>query len=271
MIKTFDVWIQRLDITYDVLQSVGMQYHRAKKVPQEEFVFLDLLKKIKANLGTVKDIIVELEKIDPVTGNFEKKIPLSILLRSCIADCMIGLYLGTFKNPEFSEELDVLNLDFVKYMESMIPLEVELWNMLSGESNDSQIQLDERYDGFKKWLRSNKGEPWQIKKPADFRSDASRTAKIDFPSIHERLRCKSKAFAYMYNYYRYYSQYEHYTSIGRHVFDSPFEEEIPLMERALVSIMHSVLLIASLLPKITEEVSPLIDALNRIIPQEDLS
>lgn len=266
MIKTFDIWIKRIDTTRDVLQTVGMKYHGEKNVPQEEFVFLDLLKRIKANLGGVSDILVDLNKLAP-SDNFEKKIPLSILLRSCLADCMMGLYLGTFKNPEFSEELDVLNLDFIKYMGSMIPLEVELWNMLSGESNDPQIQLDERYDAFSKWLQSNKGEPWKTRKPADFRSDKSKTTKIDFPLIHDRLKVEARALAYMYNYYRYYSQYEHFTSIGRDIFNSPFEEEIGTMERALVSIMHSVLLIAATLPKIKDELNTLVKELNNIIPQ----
>jgi hypothetical protein len=210
---------------------------------------------------------VDLNKLAP-TDNFEKKIPLSILLRSCLADCMTGLYLGTFKNPEFSEELDVLNLDFIKYMGSMIPLEVELWNMLSGENNDPQIKLDERYDAFQRWLQSNKGEPWKAKSPADFRpSNPSRTEKIGFKSIHERLKTEARALAYMYNNYRYYSQYEHFTSIGRDIFNSPFEEEIGRMERALVSIMHSILLIAAVLPKINNELEPLVNELNNIIPQ----
>jgi len=270
MKETFEKWIERIDVTSDVMEAVGQSYNGAKKVPKEQYVFLDLLKRIKANLRGCRDMLFELSLLDPNRDNFEKKIPLSILMRSCIADCLTGLYLASFDREGFAEELDVLNLDFVKYLGSMIPLEIELYNTLFEDREDAQRHLDERHEGFSKWLQSDIGEAWKTKKPVDFRSDKTRTNKIDFLGIHQRLKEAApelRTFSYMYNFYRYYSQYEHFTSAGRELYNSPFEKEIGLMERALASIMHSVLLLFSTLDKASSEmVKPLIDELNAIVP-----
>ena len=270
MKKRFEEWIKRVDMACEAMEQVGQTYNGAKNVPKEQFVFLDILKRIKANLRGCRDMLFELTKLDPEKDNFEKKIPLSILLRSCLADAMVGMYLASLTKQEFAEELDVINLDFVRYMGSMIPLEVELYNRLSGKEINFQEELDIRYDGFSQFLSSDKGKPWTYNKASVFRADKTNDKRVDFPLIRKSLiesEVETQAFAYMYNYYRYYSQYEHFTSIGREIWSTEFAEEITRMEMSFISVIHSCYLIAKKLPKATDDLlRPFVVVINSIVP-----
>lgn len=100
---------------------------------------LELLKKVNANLEVVRDILKEFNNKDQVDKTYET---LSILFRTCLADCLTGLYLLSSSETEFNEELDVLELDCVKYIKDMLPLEIEFFNFLHNENKNPQTYLD---------------------------------------------------------------------------------------------------------------------------------
>lgn len=262
----------RLRVTCNVINEIGHIYNGQKEgeIGVGQLVILDLFQRINANLKLSADIFGNIDY------SYNQKIPLALLIRTCLSDSLTGIYLLCHNADEYMEELDVLNLDFVKYLKSMLPLEIEFFNYIRKENNSFQPEFDGRYEIFEKYLKSQKGEVWQVKTPVEFRKSGDKT-HLTFDKMRDYIKKKGEddnipivlQLSYMYNFYRYFSQYEHYTFTGRHIVKQPFDSDLLHINSAFILIMTSILFMTSILNQVTKEViHPLQIALD-IVPQSE--
>lgn len=263
---------ERLRVTCLVINNIGHIYNGQKEgeIGIGQLVILDLFQRINANLKLSADIFGNIDY------SYNQKIPLALLIRACLSDSLTGIYLLSHNADEYMEELDVLNLDFVKYIKSMLPLEIEFFNYIRKENNSSQPQFDRRYEIFEKYLKSQKGEPWQVKTRDEFRKSGDKTP-LTFDKMRDYIKKKGEddnipivlELSYMYNYYRYFSQYEHYTFTGRHFVKQPFDDDLLQIKYALLLIMTSILFMTSILNQVTKEVKQPLENALKIAPQSE--
>lgn len=210
--------------------EIGMSFSGKKgtDIGLKGFVFLDLLHRINANLEALLLLLKQL------AVSQELKSPIALLLRTCLSDVLTGYYLYTFLKDEktFENEVKVLGLDYVSYMEIMIENEPRFGpKKLSGEKLAQEIHKKKLFiaSAHKDLIKSIDEDTGKfIKyKPEELREDSSTElllyegmkATINDKSKYERLlRFSSLSdLAYVYVLMRFYAQYQHYGFYNRNV------------------------------------------------------
>lgn len=155
----------------------------------------------------------------------------NLIYRGIILDLMTSLFLLYLPDEEFDYSIKILDVSHVKYMKEVLPLRLELGRKICKPNEDEDIKeqdlFDQYYDFFGEYLKSEKGEEWDIiipVRPEGFTFNGS------VKSIYEYLRkCDDnenlKALSNLYMYYKYLSQTEHYSFIGnKYPFKSKYDE-----------------------------------------------
>ena len=107
--KNRDVLRRHITRLIDGIDGVGLQFKHVNLIQQ---TYLDLLRRIRCNLI---GIAVQLTHwpAEP-----ELKVPISLVMRTCLTDAITGLYLASFHQHEesFRNELHLLDRSYVKYL-----------------------------------------------------------------------------------------------------------------------------------------------------------
>lgn len=182
----------------------------------------DLLLKIGYNVSVL-----------PIINNLKNSTTsTNLIYRGIILDLMTSLFLLHLNHEEFEYSIKKLDILHVKYMKEVLPLRLELGRKIFKpkveEDIDEQALFDKYHDFFQEYLKSEKGEEWDIITligPEGF------TFNGKVKDIHEYLRkCDGnenlKALSNLYVYYKYLSQTEHYSFIGnKYPFKSVYDEQ----------------------------------------------
>jgi hypothetical protein len=202
------------------INSIGFSFH-GKKVDLVQDVYLSLLNRIGVNIASIHHL-----------SNFfiEENISSSIalLLRACISDIIFGYYLMDYINDEktFEGEIKVKNVEFLKYIQKVGSKEQKV---LSKKTGNVQLNFNEliinNYEGYFKKINNN-GQV-VFKSNSEIRKECGSKAifinndqnfSLTEEKIFENLRNKRPEmedhFDSIYIFWRYCSQYQHYTHLG---------------------------------------------------------
>lgn len=222
-----------IEISYNDILSLcnGFGKHLLKIInlkedePTKSLVAYDLIKRIGSNIHIASSI--RDDKYSMLSRN--------LLLRSAISDLIEGLYLLSCDDDFFIKGIKTLDIEHVKFFKEALELRSELYEKMYPEKVVPSLQSsqDRYYHIVSPYLKTNKGEPWGIIQLKDIRSDKM-LCKIKCMS--QALKCSTNddlnQFYFLYHYYRWLSQSEHYTHLGRNY--SKFENNRIIKEVKII-------------------------------------
>lgn len=158
--------------------------------------------------------------------------PTNLLYRSMITDLMILLLISQLDDEQLDKVIYYFDLEFAKSLKSALKANIEIRTMTYPEDTEAfkeqaKEYQEKLYDDLKDCLKSAKGEDW------DFKSQKSCTINnIKFngniSQIYDLLKSFEEvvSYAYIYQYYRLFSQSEHFSIKGRILnYKQPYHEE----------------------------------------------
>lgn len=159
------------------------------------------------------------------------KLSVGILLRNCYMDALLGLYLCDQDECHIEEIAEVLNADYVKALFDQFEVYRDKLDDIGFDDDflehlytlcieDNFLGYLEFNDETKEIKRGNERYIWKV-----MPKDKIRTLKpkklaireLDIKTIWEALKCKEKyvdCANNLYAYYKYFSQYEHFSEAG---------------------------------------------------------
>ena len=147
--------------------------------------------------------------------------PTNLLYRSMITDLMTSLLISQVNDEQLDDIIYFFDLQFANSLSIALKANIEICKMTYPDDGEAfeergkeyQVKL---YDDLKECLESAKGEDWNLKSQRaikingnDFKGQVSQIYKI-LKSYEEVA-----GFAYIYQYYRLFSQSEHFSIKGR--------------------------------------------------------
>lgn len=187
---------------------------KSKDVECKRFVALnELTRKIRISLNALH--YIPYEKYEVLCA------PANLLYRSMITDLMTSLLISQVDDKQLEDIIYIFDLDFTKSLKSALKANIEIRKETYPEDVDAfdeqAIEYQEKlYDDLKDYLDSAKGEDWKLKKKTPIYINGE---KFDgqISQIYKILRTfeEVSGYAYAYQYYRLFSQSEHFSIKGR--------------------------------------------------------
>ena len=207
---------------------------KLKKVGFKRFIALnELTRKIRISLNALH--YIPYEKYEVLCA------PANLLYRSMILDLMTSLLISQVDDKQLEDIIYIFDWDFTNSLKSALKANVEIRKETYPEDVDAfdeqaieyQIKL---YDDLKDYLSSSKGENWKLKSKTPIYINGERFDG-QISQIYKILRTfdEVSGYAYAYQYYRLFSQSEHFSIKGRIInYKQVFHEEYYNKVRALV-------------------------------------
>lgn len=191
---------------------------------RKNFSLAILMQRVLTNVHAVFDLSLASYKRG---GSLSYKLPVGLLLRNCAIDCITALYIYHLDEEKANQHLDILNHHFTKAM----PEEFEVYR---DKVRDIDIDDEQAQQMFTLALEDTYFEHFDFKdKDCDFNSTKHddiykhRKDKDIYPD-YEKTTDKIKDYkdalksdqqlgscaCSLYAYYKYFSQYEHYSENG---------------------------------------------------------
>ena len=230
--ETQETWRVIAQRSSDIAQRLyyAMQaFCKAERKGHKRSVEMSLVRRVQCNLTTISILASLSYKKDSLYLKF----PIGLLFRSCLMDTIYALYLHDMKAKEAEEEIEVLNKDYVKSLEGRFDVykdkvldiglsEEEIMSFYSLGCEDTFIQyLTYEMDGEK--LNS---KPVKSK---DIRTiHGSWPENLTITGMVEYVKTKPKQVDIVNRlnaYYKYFSQYEHFSEQGYGDSLAPFGED----------------------------------------------
>ena len=149
-------------------------------------------------------------------------VPANLMYRCIISDLITSLFIAVIDDSRFDEVMHIMDIDFVKSLKNSLDANIEIRKETYPEESDDFDELSQNYqikvyDDLKDCLSSRKGEEWEIKKAKPvFINGIAYTGQIrQMYDILKTLDYDVRALASVYQYYRLFSQSEHYSLKGR--------------------------------------------------------
>ena len=207
---------------------------KSKEVGFKRFIALnELTRKIRISLNALH--YIPYEKYEVLCA------PANLLYRSMILDLMTSLLISQVDDKQLEDIIYIFDWDFTNSLKSALKANVEIRKETYPEDVDAfdeqaieyQIKL---YDDLKDYLSSSKGENWKLKSKTPIYINGERFDG-QISQIYKILRTfdEVSGYAYAYQYYRLFSQSEHFSIKGRIInYKQAFHEEYYNKVRALV-------------------------------------
>ena len=231
-IKTWHAIGREATRLVNALRKAMLDFCKKKRKTQRSLLIMNLIRRIECNSFA----IISLAKVALQTNATPYlKLPIGLLLRSCFLDCISGLYISKLPLKDLNLYAQILREEYVKsclemeevYMDKIADLHLPtdvLENLYTLQLEDTflpYLSIDEE------WEVDQSKIPWKVKV-----SDKHITIKqmkevlaID-PSLSS-IACK------LYAYYKYFSQYEHFSDNGHGDSLADFGEDNVSYEKAM--------------------------------------
>lgn len=159
------------------------------------------------------------------------KLSIGILLRNCYMDCLLGLYLSEQDDCHVEEIAEVLNIDYVKAMFDQFEVYRDKLDGMGFDDDfmehvytlgieDNFTNYIEFTDDTKYIIPGQERNIWKAKSKDKIRTlipkDKAKN-ELNIKIIWEALKCNEKhadCANNLYAYYKYFSQYEHFSVFG---------------------------------------------------------
>lgn len=268
-----------LSATKILVKAVDLIGQRAVSKPFSDnkllkHAILDLCKQIYANLYALNTLLSDFHD----ERNNLKRVPIALITRGALADCLTGVYLITFRNnPEsLKNEINVMGREYAKFLRFF---EEEKINYLEkSEKLDVKEEMKKWVTLFKKnqpYLFDNPSDSeWQLKSPKTLRhtSEIKLPKELDGPLTEdkksERIRQNDLKgdFDSLYIGFRYFSQYQHYSFSNRKMIEELREEFFGILIMSVGCIVTTTSLFSTILGgnETTEEIKTNYDLINNL-------
>lgn len=227
--ETWCIIAQRSSDIAQRLYQAMRAFCEAKRKGRKRRAVISLVRRVQCNLTTISF----LARISYKKDSLYFKFPVGLLLRSCLMDSIYALYLHGMNAKEAAEEIEVLNKDYVKSLEGRfdvykdkvpdigLPVE-EIKSFYSLGCEDTFIQyLTYEMDGEKLKTKAVKSK--------DLRTiHESWPENLTIASMVDYVRTKPKQVDIVNRlnaYYKYFSQYEHFSEQGYGDSLAPFGDD----------------------------------------------
>ena len=148
--------------------------------------------------------------------------PTNLLYRSMITDLMTSLLITQIDDTQLDDVLFYFDLEFTKSLKSALNANIEIRTMTypdDAEAFEEQKKeyQEKLYDDLKDYLKSAKGEDWDLKSQKKPIAINGREFNGKVSQMYDILKSFEEVagYAYIYQYYRLFSQSEHFSVIGR--------------------------------------------------------
>jgi len=187
---------------------------KSKENESKRFVALnELSRKIRISLNALH--YIPYEEYDVLCA------PANLLYRSMITDLMTSLLISQLNDEQLNDVIYFFDLDFAKSLKSALNANIEIRKMTYPDDaevfEEQKKEYQEKlYDDLKECLSSAKGEDWIL--------NSQRAIKINgkvfngqVSQIYDILTSFEEVagYAYIYQYYKLFSQSEHFSIKGR--------------------------------------------------------
>lgn len=212
-----EIGMRSVELSQKLIQ-VLRAFSKSKRKGRKRLAEMSLVRRVHCNLTAVS----YLASLSYRKDSLYLKHPVGILLRSCMMDTIYALYLHVLSSKEAEEEIEVFNRDYVKSLDERYDVYKDKVAHV-GFSEDMTRNFYElvREDTFTRYLTFDKqGEELKTKVVS---SKKLRTIHKSWPEnitiarMVEHIQAKPKAAAIVTRlnaYYKYFSQYEHFSEQG---------------------------------------------------------
>lgn len=230
--ETQETWRIIAQQSSDIAQRLyyAMQaFCKAKRKGRKRCAEMSLIRWVQCNLMAVSILASFSFKKDSIYLKF----PVGLLLRSCLMDTIYALYLHGMKAKEAEEEIEVLNKDYVKSLEERFDVYKDKVPDISLSAEETRSFYDLGCeDTFIQYLTYEMdGEKLKTKavKNKDLRTahdarpgNLNIAGMVDYVTTNTKHGCVVNR---LNAYYRYFSQYEHFSEQGYGDSLAPFGDD----------------------------------------------
>lgn len=199
---------------------------------------MNLVRRIEANSFAIKELVKVSIKND---GTQYFKLSIGLLLRSCLMDSIIGLYLSTQDKESALKIIRNTEHDYVK----ALPDRFEVYADRDGLSGMDEsllkhiygLQIEDHFPHQIDWENIKSDED---KNRGFFSIEKSKNLTVK--SAFDQLKSDSqhtKLSKKLYAYYKEYSQYEHYSLYGHSDSLTPYDKDSTSMSKAFLYICEA--------------------------------
>ena len=199
--------------------------NKSKQIENKRFVALnELSRKIRISLNALH--YIPYEEYEVLCA------PANLMYRSIITDLMTSLLISQLNDKQLDDVIYYFDLDFAKSLKTALNANIEIRKLTypdDAEAFDEQKKdyQEKLYDDLKECLSSAKGEEWKFNSQKPFKIN-----NIEFKGKVSQIYDVLKSFeevagyAYVYQYYKLFSQSEHFSIKGRIInYKQPFHDE----------------------------------------------
>ena len=233
-----------------VLRKQMFDYCKVDNKTQRNLIMMDMVRRVECN---VYSIMVLSKSSLQENGSIYLKLPIGLLLRTCVSDCLMGLYVSLLLQEELVQFVQSLNVDYVRsllprvdvYKDKISELGfadefIESMYMLQLEDNFCEyLSFDETTNEFTNIAMWNvkKGKAITIKRIVEVLRNNQYTAEVS-----RRL----------YAYYKYFSQYEHFSESGYGDTLADFDKDNVSFEKAFECLRNGMDMLLEMIMKSTD-------------------
>ena len=217
-------------ISLEKVLSIVEKFHiltenKSKQIENKRFVALnELSRKIRISLNALH--YIPYEEYEVLCA------PANLMYRSIITDLMTSLLISQLNDKQLDDVIYYFDLDFAKSLKTALNANIEIRKLTypdDAEAFDEQKKdyQEKLYDDLKECLSSAKGEEWEFNSQKPFKIN-----NIEFKGKVSQIYDVLKSFeevagyAYVYQYYKLFSQSEHFSIKGRFInYKQPFHDE----------------------------------------------
>ena len=174
----------------------------------------DLTRKIRACFNAI--YLLPLDQYDVLC------VPANLMYRCIVSDLMTTLFIAVIDDSQLDKVMHIMDVDFAKSLKNSLDANIEIRKETYPDESEDFDELSKNYqiklyDDLKDCLSSEKGEEWEIKKAKPiFINGIAYTGQIrQMYDILKTLDYEVRVLASVYQYYKLFSQSEHYSLKGR--------------------------------------------------------
>lgn len=208
-------------------RKVMIEYVGKKERTERSDVLMDFIRRIEANSTGIRVLVTNTIKSH---YSVYLKLPMGLLLRSCLVDSIQGLYLSLLSELDFKENIRNINLDYVNSLRDRFEVYQDRFEeealFIDELKSTYGMSIEDSFPDYIDWGEINKITKHFIIAACHRASLSSMIKSIKNNEQYRGLALKLNG------YYRKYSQYEHFSQMGHGDSLVPFDDEWPLMAKA---------------------------------------
>jgi len=201
---------------------------------------MDLVRRVECNLRSVMILSAISLKSN---GSVYFKLPVGLLLRCCCTDCLMGMHMLLLSEDKVVDMLDDLHKEYTKSLFERYPVYKDKVSTPFDDSLLQGIYTGMLEDHFLAYLDFNENFSVESNLPIYNMWKAREFNKHTIGKIKDTLLRNSaneSIVSRLYSYYKYFSQYEHFSESGHGDTLAPFGEDNVSFEKALDAIEEAV-------------------------------